>query len=59
MSAKNKVNPDHYKTGHPGMPREAPPPDAEAAVKRRKKAAEDNFIPGAAPVGETEEREEG
>ena len=59
MSAKNKVNPDHYKTGHPGTPREAPPHDQEPAGKQRKKVpAKDNFIPGAAPVGETKERDE-
>jgi len=60
MSAKNKINPDHYKTGHPGTPRETPKESSEKAVKRRNKkaSAEHNFIPGAAPVGETEEREE-
>jgi hypothetical protein len=54
MSAKNKVNPDHYKTGHPGEPRESPK-DTAAPVKRRnrKSAEEPNFIPGAAPVGES------
>jgi hypothetical protein len=58
MSAKNKINPDHYKTGHPGTPRETPP-DRGPVVKRRKKASDDpNFIPGAAPVGETDEAEE-
>jgi hypothetical protein len=66
MSAKNKINPDHYKTGHPGSPRETPkdageretPKDpGDAPVKRRNKntSADPNFIPGAAPVGETEE----
>ena len=57
MSAKNKINPDHYKTGHPGTPREAPKDAGEPAPKRRNKktSAEPNFIPGAAPVGETEE----
>ena len=60
MSAKNKINPDHYKTGHPGAPRETPKNDGDEPVKRRNKktSAEPNFIPGAAPVGETEEPEE-
>ena len=57
MSAKNRINPDHYKTGHPGAPREEPKPgDEQPPVKRRNKNT--NFIPGAAPVGETEETEE-
>jgi hypothetical protein len=61
MSGKNKINPDHYKTGHPGTPREAPKDERDQPVTRRNKktSADPNFIPGAAPVGETEEREEG
>jgi hypothetical protein len=59
MSAKNKINPDHYKTGHPGTPREAPKDAADAPAKRRNKktSAGPNFIPGAAPVGESEEED--
>ena len=60
MSAKNKVNPDHYKTGHPGQPRETGKDPDGAPVKRRNKKTDGapNFIPGAAPVGETDEPEE-
>jgi hypothetical protein len=65
MSSKNRINPDHYKTGQPGEPRETSKREtakaaADEPVKRRNKksAAEPNFIPGAAPVGETEETEE-
>lgn len=60
MSAKNRINPDHYKTGDPAPPRETPKNDGGEAVKPRKKktSAQPNFIPGAAPVGETSEPEE-
>jgi hypothetical protein len=58
MSAKNKVNPDHYKTGHPGEPRETPKDDAAPVKRRNRKSDEPNFIPGAAPVGDTDEPEE-
>jgi hypothetical protein len=58
MSAKNKVNPDHYKTGHPGEPRETPKDDAAPVKRRNRKGDEPNFIPGAAPVGETADEPE-
>ena len=60
MSAKNKINPDHYKTGRPGAPRETPTNEGDEPVKRRNKktSAEPNFIPGAAPVGEPQEPDE-
>ena len=59
MSAKNRINPDHYKTGHPGAPRDEPTPADGQPVKRRNKASDQpNFIPGAAPVGEREEADE-
>ena len=59
MSAKNKINPDHYKTGHPGAPRETPKNDDPQPVSRRNKktSGDANFIPGAAPVGETDKQE--
>ena len=58
MSGKNNVNPDHYKIAGRDRPddtararRETPP----TGGGRRKKGNErpPNFIPGAAPVGET------
>jgi hypothetical protein len=60
MSAKNRINPDHYKTGHPGAPRQAPKDADEQPVKRRNKktSQEPNLIPGAAPVGDRDEAEE-
>lgn len=60
MSAKNRINPDHYKAGDPAPAPAPPKADAEATVKRRKKKTdgEPNFIPGAAPVGERQEPQE-
>ena len=59
MSRKNNVNPDHYKTAGRDRPNEDLKPehtghDVESENKRasRGKAAP-NFIPGAAPVGES------
>ncbi|MGH7277866.1 MAG: hypothetical protein ACREJG_04185 [Candidatus Rokuibacteriota bacterium] len=60
MSRKNNVNPDHYKTAGRDTPDENVPPrrpDAPPAGKKRARpdgAGTKNFIPGAAPVGESE-----
>ncbi len=57
MSSKNNVNPDHYKVAGRDRPNEVNPDkpkpvaDDDGKAKRGKPAA--NFIPGAAPVGES------
>ena len=56
MSRKNNVNPDHYKVAGRDRPNEVIPPehaqrDPETINKRGGKPK--NFIPGAAPVGES------
>jgi len=58
MSGKNNVNPDHYKVAGRDRPDDNARARREAAPTggtRRKKGDEPppNFIPGAAPVGET------
>jgi hypothetical protein len=58
MSGKNNVNKDFYTIAGRDRPNEAliPPPDPEAmnsADGGRRSGAPRNFIPGAAPVGET------
>ena len=67
MSGKNNVNPDHYKVAGRDRPNEALRPEhvskdleSQNARPPKKRKAAKNFIPGAAPVGESPsaEREE-
>jgi hypothetical protein len=64
MSSKNNVNPDHYKVAGRDRPNEHLEPehtgrDIEAENKRPAKGRRSrNFIPGAAPVGESPETDE-
>jgi hypothetical protein len=60
MSSKNNVNPDHYKTAGRDRPNEAIKPehtgrDIEAENRGGGKRPK-NFIPGAAPVGESDKK---
>ena len=65
MSSKNNVNPDHYKVGGRDRPNESIPPgndgdpklEAKAKKAKRSKGAP-NFVPGAAPVGESAEKDD-
>ena len=64
MSHKNNVNPDHYKVAGRDRPNEVIPPEhanrdleSENARPAKKRKAAPNFIPGAAPVGESPEAE--
>ena len=61
MSSKNNVNPDHYKTAGRDRPNESIEPehlgrDIETENRRDRKQAK-NFIPGAAPVGESDKKD--
>ena len=59
MSRKNNVNPDHYKVAGRDRPNEVIPPEpANKERPPRKDRGGRNFIPGAAPVGESAEAEE-
>ena len=59
MSRKNNVNPDHYKTAGRDRPNEVVLPEIEKKELTTKGTpARKNFIPGAAPVGESPERGE-
>ena len=63
MSSKNNVNPDHYKTAGRDRPNEHLEPehtghDIESENKRAGKGKRKNFIPGAAPVGESAKADE-
>ena len=61
MSGKNNVNPDHYKVAGRDRPNETLPPGNDGDVDMTAKPgrqgkrgkARRNFIPGAAPVGES------
>lgn len=62
MSSKNNVNPDYYKHAGRDRTNETIPPghDGDPKVEAKAKQAKQskpasNFIPGAAPVGETPE----
>lgn len=62
MSSKNNVNPDHYKVAGRDRTNETIPPGNDGDPKTEAKAKQakhgkppSNFIPGAAPVGETPE----
>ena len=62
MSSKTNVNPDHYKTAGRDRPNESIEPehlgrDIETENRRNRKGAK-NFIPGAAPVGESDKKED-
>jgi hypothetical protein len=67
MSQKNNVNPDHYKVAGRDRPNEVVPPEHASKNKnlesenakppKKRRTAPPNFIPGAAPVGESPERD--
>ena len=62
MSSKNNVNPDHYKTAGRDRPNENIEPehtgrDIESENRKGRSKPAKNFIPGAAPVGESEKTE--
>jgi hypothetical protein len=63
MSRKNNVNPDHYKVAGRDRPNEDLRPehtghDVEAENRRGRGKPAPNFIPGAAPVGESPKADE-
>jgi hypothetical protein len=53
MSRKNNVNPDHYKTAGRDRPNEVVLPEIEKKELTTKGKPAPNFIPGAAPAGES------
>ena len=62
MSSKNNVNPDHYKTAGRDRPNESIEPehlgrDIESENRRGHGKRTKNFIPGAAPVGESDKKD--
>jgi hypothetical protein len=56
MSAKNNVNPDHYKVAGRNEPNERMPEQASAGggQPHSRRPGQANVIPGASPVGSTE-----
>ena len=65
MSGKNNVNPDHYKVAGRDRPNEVIPPEhankdleSQNARPPKRRKAPPNFIPGAAPVGESPSAED-
>lgn len=56
MSKKINVNPDHYKTaGRERQGENIVQADEKQELRKREKSVR-NFIPGAAPVGESKKR---